>query len=145
MIFVIWRYNPTNATFQRRWSFVKGLAELGMTIDCYFLLSSEEYYNGDDRRIKCYYAADKYKHKNKVMQLLFALFFILKKIKQGDVVFVESFIFPLFVISLRKIKLLMEYTEYPPFIFSKKRFGVILKYLLLWIVKNRVTQTLSSL
>lgn len=140
MVFIVWKYAPNNAGFLRHWSLLNGVVEQGIDVDCYFLLPSKESINVNCSNLHCHCVGDKYSRLNKILILFCSLLFVLRRIKKNEIVFSTSFWLVLFCLSFKKIRLFLEWNEYPPLMFSKNILGSLLLRFHLRVLKKKATK-----
>ena len=136
--FLFWKYEPTTATFQRRWALAKGVAENGVSVTSIFLLPScGERMHVSPHNMECLFWGDDFKLGSKIICLLYNTFKVLRVLKRNDILFGLTF-FPVMLLTQifcpKGVRRYVEYTEYPPLMHKGKFLGKLsLRYFLSYI------------
>lgn len=136
---ICWKYDPTQAVFQRDWALAKGLAESGIKVELDFIMPNNCKCENTPQGIKCNYWGDKNANKGKFIAYILSILKVIYTARNNKTILSCTLIpimLTLIIFSKRK-NLYLENNEYPPLISHTEKFiGRIRLKLYNWICRK---------
>lgn len=136
------KYRPSDAITNRLLTIAKGLGELGVEVNIFFLASNitAERNNDKYKNVIFRYLREEQPNwlsKFKFVSFFYSIYLILKRLKEGDKVLLADYIFTLFILlSYTKVELYHERSEHPDLFFNKSMISRVQKWFYLYKCKH---------